>query len=250
MRQLIAGNWKMNGTSVSLGEIEAVCETVAAKPPACDVLICPPATLVARAAAQANGRIAIGGQDCHAQVSGAFTGDVSAEMLKDAGASAVIVGHSERRQYHGETDAMVMAKAQAAWRAGLIAIICIGETERQRLDGHALHICGGQIDNSVPDGLTASNTAIAYEPVWAIGTGRTPTSAEIAEVHDHIRACLIKRFGKEEGAAVRILYGGSMKPSNAAEILAISNVGGGLIGGASLKAQDFGAIFNASSGNP
>jgi triosephosphate isomerase len=248
MRQLIAGNWKMNGTGASLAEIETVCETVAAKPPACDVLICPPATLVARAAAQAGGRIAIGGQDCHAQVSGAFTGDVSAEMLKDAGASAVIVGHSERRQYHGETDAIVLAKAQAAWRAGLLAIVCIGETERQRLDGHALHICGGQIDNSVPDGLTASNTAIAYEPVWAIGTGRTPTSAEIAEVHDHIRTCLTKRFGKEEGAATRILYGGSMKPSNAAEILAISNVGGGLIGGASLKAQDFAAIFNASSG--
>jgi triosephosphate isomerase len=248
MRQLIAGNWKMNGTGASLAEIEAVCETVAAKPPACDVLICPPATLLARAAVQARGRIAIGGQDCHAQVSGAFTGDVSAEMLKEAGASAVIVGHSERRQYHGETDAIVLAKAQAAWRAGLLAIVCIGETERQRLDGHALHICGGQIDNSVPDGLTASNTAIAYEPVWAIGTGRTPTSAEIAEVHDHIRTCLTKRFGKEDGAATRILYGGSMKPSNAAEILAISNVGGGLIGGASLKAQDFAAIFNASSG--
>lgn len=250
MRQLIAGNWKMNGTSAALGEIEAVCEMVTARPPACDVLICPPATLIARAAAQAKGRIAIGGQDCHAQVSGAFTGDISAEMLKDAGASAVIVGHSERRQYHGETDAMVMAKAQAAWRAGLMAIICIGETEAQRLAGHALHICSGQIDNSVPDKLTASNTAIAYEPVWAIGTGRTPTSAEIAEVHDHIRTCLTKRFGKEEGAATRILYGGSMKPSNAAEILAISNVGGGLIGGASLKAQDFGAIFNASSANP
>jgi triosephosphate isomerase len=250
MRQLIAGNWKMNGTSASLGEIEAVCEMVAARSPACDVLICPPATLIARAATQAKGRIAIGGQDCHAQVSGAFTGDISAEMLKDAGASAVIVGHSERRQYHGETDAMVMAKAQAAWRAGLMAIICIGETEAQRVAGHALHICSGQIDNSVPDGLTASNTAIAYEPVWAIGTGRTPTSAEIAEVHDHIRTCLTKRFGKEEGAATRILYGGSMKPSNAAEILAISNVGGGLIGGASLKAQDFGAIFNASSANP
>ncbi|MBS0276625.1 MAG: triose-phosphate isomerase [Proteobacteria bacterium] len=250
MRQLIAGNWKMNGTSAALGEIEAVCEMVTARPPACDVLICPPATLIARAAAQAKGRIAIGGQDCHAQVSGAFTGDISAEMLKDAGASAVIVGHSERRQYHGETDAMVMAKAQAAWRAGLMAIICIGETEAQRVAGHALHICSGQIDNSVPDGLTASNTAIAYEPVWAIGTGRTPTSQEIAEVHDHIRTCLTKRFGKGEGAATRILYGGSMKPSNAAEILAISNVGGGLIGGASLKAQDFGAIFNASSANP
>lgn len=248
MRQLIAGNWKMNGTSASLGEIESVCEMVTAKPPACDVLICPPATLVARAAAQAKGRIAIGGQDCHAEISGAFTGDISAEMLKDAGASAVIVGHSERRQYHGETDAIVLKKAQAAWRAGLMAIICIGETEEQRVSGHALHICGGQIDNCTPLGLTASNTAIAYEPVWAIGTGRTPTLAEIAEVHDHIRACLTKRFGKE-GQATRILYGGSMKPSNAAEILAIGNVGGGLIGGASLKASDFHAIFTASSRN-
>jgi triosephosphate isomerase len=249
MRQLIAGNWKMNGTSASLGEIESVCEMVAAKPPGCDVLICPPATLIAQAAAKAKGRIAIGGQDCHTEISGAFTGDISAEMLKDAGASAVIVGHSERRQYHGETDAIVLKKAQAAWRAGLMAIICIGETEQQRRDGHALHICGGQIDNSVPEGLAASTTAIAYEPVWAIGTGRTPTVAEIAEVHDHIRACLLKRFGKE-GQSTRILYGGSMKPANAAEILAIGNVGGGLIGGASLKASDFSAIFTASSRNP
>jgi triosephosphate isomerase len=248
MRQLIAGNWKMNGTSASLAEIESVCAMVTAKPPACDVLICPPATLVARAAEKAKGRIAIGGQDCHTEISGAFTGDISAEMLKDAGATAVIVGHSERRQYHGETDEIVHKKAMAAWRAGLMAIICIGETEQQRLDGHALNICGGQIDKCTPQALTASNTAIAYEPVWAIGTGRTPTLAEIAEVHDHIRACLTKRFGKE-GQATRILYGGSMKPSNAAEILAIDNVGGGLIGGASLKASDFSAIFTASSRN-
>lgn len=248
MRQLIAGNWKMNGTSASLAEIEAVCGMVSTKPPACDVLICPPATLIAQAAHQARGRIAIGGQNCHSEISGAFTGDVSAEMLKDAGASAVIVGHSERRQYHGETDAIVGAKAKAAWRAGLIAIVCIGETEQQRLDGHALHTCGNQINESVPDGMTAATTVVAYEPVWAIGTGRTPTSAEIAEVHDHIRTCLTKRFGAE-GNATRILYGGSMKPANAAEILAISNVGGGLIGGASLKASDFSAIFNASSRN-
>jgi triosephosphate isomerase len=248
MRQLIAGNWKMNGTSASLAEIEAVCAMVSAKPPACDVLICPPATLIAQAAHRARGRIAIGGQNCHSEISGAFTGDVSAEMLKDAGASAVIVGHSERRQYHGETDAIVGAKAKAAWRAGLIAIVCIGETEQQRLDGHALHTCGNQINESVPDGMTAATTVVAYEPVWAIGTGRTPTNAEIAEVHDHIRTCLTKRFGAE-GNATRILYGGSMKPANAAEILGISNVGGGLIGGASLKASDFSAIFNASSRN-
>jgi triosephosphate isomerase (TIM) len=246
MRQLIAGNWKMNGTGASLAEIEAVAAMVASNPPACEVLICPPATLVARAALQAAGRIAIGGQDCHAEPSGAFTGDISAEMLKDAGASAVIVGHSERRQYHGETDAMVMAKAKAAWRAGLTAIVCIGETEAQRQDGHALNVCGNQIDASVPDGMLAAKTVIAYEPIWAIGTGRTPTSADIADVHNHIRVCLVKRFGTE-GEKTRILYGGSMKPANAAEILGIANVGGGLIGGASLKAADFSAIFKASS---
>ena len=248
MRQLIAGNWKMNGTSASLAEIETVCEMVAADPPNSDVLICPPATLIAQAAWKAKGRIAIGGQNCHSEISGAFTGDISAEMLKDAGASAVIVGHSERRQYHGETDAIVGQKARAAWRAGLTAIVCIGESEQQRLAGHALNTCGSQINESVPDGMTAARTVIAYEPIWAIGTGRTPTNDEIAEVHDHIRACLTKRFGIE-GQNTRILYGGSMKPSNAAEILRLSNVGGGLIGGASLKASDFGAIFRASSRN-
>ncbi|HWA29833.1 MAG TPA: triose-phosphate isomerase [Rhizomicrobium sp.] len=246
MRQLIAGNWKMNGIGASLAEIEAVAKMVADTPPVRDVLICPPATLISRAVTQAKGRLPIGGQDCHAEASGAFTGDISAEMLKDAGASAVIVGHSERRQYHGETDAIVAAKTKAAWRAGLLAIICIGETETQRQTGHALSVCGNQIDASIPEGLTASTAAIAYEPVWAIGTGRTPTLAEIAEVHAHIRACLVKRFGTE-GGKTRILYGGSMKPSNAAEILALENVGGGLIGGASLKAADFSAIFSASS---
>ncbi|MGN6515742.1 MAG: triose-phosphate isomerase [Rhizomicrobium sp.] len=246
MRQLIAGNWKMNGTTASLAEVEAVAAMVAGDPPPCDVLICPPATLIAKAVAQARGRIPIGGQDCHAEPSGAFTGDISAEMLKDAGASAVIVGHSERRQYHGETDAIVSVKAKAAWRAGLAAIICIGETEAQRQDGHALNVCGEQIDASVPDGLTAANTSIAYEPIWAIGTGRTPTKTEVAEVHAHIRACLVRRFGKD-GQTTRILYGGSMKPANAAEILAIANVGGGLIGGASLKAAEFSAIFKACS---
>ena len=244
MRQLIAGNWKMNGTSASLGELESVCAIVSAEPPSCDVLICPPATLIAQAAAKTKGRIGIGGQDCHAEACGAFTGDVSAEMIKDAGGSHVIVGHSERRHYHGETDAMVGAKAKAAWRAGLVAIVCIGETEKQRLDGHALHTCGRQIKESVPEGATAANTVVAYEPVWAIGTGRTPTSAEIVEVHNHIRACLIKRFGAD-GERIGILYGGSMKPANAAEILALENVGGGLIGGASLKAADFSAIFKA-----
>jgi triosephosphate isomerase len=242
MRQLIAGNWKMNGTGASLAEVEAVARVMADRPPVCDVLICPPATLIARAALAAKGRVAMGAQDCHAEISGAFTGDISAEMLKDAGASAVIVGHSERRQYHGETDAQVAAKAKAAWRTGLLAIICIGETEGERLDGRALHVCSKQLAGSVPQGMSAQNTAIAYEPVWAIGTGRTPTNDEIAQVHGHIRDELKRCFGAE-GETVRILYGGSVKPSNAKEILALDHVGGALVGGASLKAADFSAIF-------
>ena len=244
MRHLIAGNWKMNGIAASLAEIEKVCGLVAAENPNADILICPPATLVAQAASQAKGRIAIGGQNCHKDISGAFTGDISAEMLKDAGGSAVIVGHSERRQYHAETDAMVADKARAAWRAGLIAIICIGESEGEREAGKALHVCGNQLAGSVPDGTTAENTAIAYEPIWAIGTGKTPTIADIAETHAHIRKCLTDRFGAGANA-VRILYGGSVKPSNAAEILEVPNVGGALVGGASLKASDFHAIFGA-----
>lgn len=246
MRPLIAGNWKMNGTSASLAQIEKVAAAVKANPPAADVLICPPATLIERAAKTAAGRIAIGGQDCHAEISGAFTGDVSAEMLKDAGASAVIVGHSERRQYHHETDAMVAAKAKAAWRAGLFAIICIGESEEQRAADKALHICSAQIAASVPEGATGANTAVAYEPIWAIGTGKTASSADIAQMHAHIRQSLIKTLG-EVGTTIRILYGGSMKPSNAAEILAIRDVAGGLIGGASLRSEDFEAIFSVVS---
>ncbi len=244
MRHLIAGNWKMNGLAVSLAEIEKVCGLVTTENPNADILICPPATLVAQAASQAKGRIAIGGQNCHKDISGAFTGDISAEMLKDAGGSAVIVGHSERRQYHAETDAMVADKAKAAWRAGITAIICIGESEAEREAGKALHVCGKQLAGSVPGGMTAENTAIAYEPIWAIGTGKTPTVADIAETHAHIRKCLVERFGAGANA-VRILYGGSVKPSNAAEILEVPNVGGALVGGASLKASDFHAIFGA-----
>ena len=237
MRQLIAGNWKMNGLAASLAELEALARGLGAA--SCDVLICPPATLIARAAVTAKGSaIAIGGQDCHAEASGAFTGDVSAEMLCDAGASAVIVGHSERRQYHGETDATVAAKAKAAWRAGLIAVICIGETQSQRDAGRAYDICKSQLAGSVPPGATAQNTAIAYEPVWAIGTGKTPTTPEIAQMHAHIKACL--------PAPLRILYGGSVKPSNAVEILGLADVGGALVGGASLKAADFLTIVSAS----
>jgi len=242
MRQLIAGNWKMNGTRESLRELADLRVALAAKPPRADVLICPPATLLSRALASVAHEFEIGGQDCHAEPSGAFTGDISAEMLKDAGASAVIVGHSERRQYHGETDAQVSAKARAAWRAGLLAIICIGETQGERDAGKALHICASQIAASLPDGATAATVAVAYEPIWAIGTGRTPTSADIAEVHALIRERLVARFGAE-GQGMRILYGGSMKPSNAAEILTLQNVDGGLIGGASLKAVDFLAII-------
>ncbi len=241
MTQLIAGNWKMHGQSAALAELEALRAGLAPSGP--DILICPPATLLSRAAALTTGSpIALGGQDCHAELSGAFTGDISAEMLRDAGASAVIVGHSERRQVHQESDAEIAAKAQATWRAGLSAIICIGETEAQRVAGEALQICTSQLAGSIPKGLTAQNTAIAYEPIWAIGTGRTPTLADINEVHAHIRAELTRRFG-EDGAKTRILYGGSVKPSNAAEILALPDVGGALVGGASLKASDFLAII-------
>ena len=240
MRQLIAGNWKMNGLGQdAMGEIEALRAGLAANPPHADVLVCPPATLIARVHWAARGAFPFGGQDCHAQASGAFTGDVSAEMLKDAGASWVIVGHSERRQYHHESDADVAAKAKAAWRAGLTAIICIGETEKERMDGQALDVVSCQLSGSVPGGATPQNAVIAYEPIWAIGTGKTPTSAEIAQVHAHIR--------KIVGAGTRILYGGSVKPSNAKEILGLDNVDGALVGGASLKAQDFLALIAAAA---
>jgi triosephosphate isomerase len=242
MRSLVAGNWKMNGLAAALGELGALKDGLAANPPSCDVLVCPPATLIAQAAWKVQGAFALGGQDCHAKPSGAFTGDVSAEMLKDAGASYVIVGHSERRQYHGESDAEIAAKAQGAWRAGLKAIICIGETEAQREAGAQNGICSGQLDGSVPDGATAENIAVAYEPVWAIGTGKTPTSADIAAMHAHIRTCLVRRLG-EAGKGVAILYGGSVKPDNCGNILNLPEVGGALVGGASLKAVDFLAII-------
>jgi triosephosphate isomerase len=243
VRQLVAGNWKMNGLGADLAELEALRAAVADS--RCEVMICPPATLLSRAVAAAQGVFAIGGQNCHAQSSGAFTGDLSAEMLKDCGASAVIVGHSERRQYHGESDADVAAKARGAWRAGLSAIICIGETDGEREAGKANHICRGQITGSVPAGANPLNTAIAYEPVWAIGTGKTPTDADIAAMHAHIRDCLVRQLGAP-GAGIRILYGGSVKPSNAAQILALPEVGGALVGGASLKASDFLQIIKAA----
>jgi len=244
MRPLIAGNWKMHGTGPQLGEIAAIAAGVRATAPTADILICPPSTLITRAVQAAAGQIAIGGQTCASEVSGAFTGDVSAEMLKDAGATWVIVGHSERRQHHGETDSMVAAKAKAAWRAGLLAIICIGETDAQRRAGNALTVCTDQIAGSVPEGITAVGNAIGYEPLWAIGTGHTPSLAEIGQMHLHIRQCLVARWGAH-GRDVRILYGGSVNATNAHAVLAVPEVGGALVGGASLKATDFEAIISA-----
>jgi len=245
MRPLIAGNWKMNGLASSLAELEALKRGLAAVPPRGEVLICPPFTLLADAVRAAGGAFAIGGQDCRAQAHGAFTGDISAEMLKDAGAAAVIVGHSERRQYHGESSAQISAKAEAAWRAGLLAIICIGEKEAERNAGREFDICSDQLQGSVPLGATAANTAIAYEPIWAIGTGKTATARDIAAMHAFIRAGLTEELGGE-GERIRILYGGSVKPDNAAEILATAEVGGALVGGASLQAADFLKIIAAA----
>ncbi|MBC8978805.1 triose-phosphate isomerase [Pseudomonas lurida] len=249
IRPLIVGNWKMNGLAEQLSEIEAMAVSVKATLPSLDALICLPATLIAQAVFTANGRIAIGGEDCSAEICGPFTGDISAEMLIDAGARAVIVGHSERRQQHGEMDAVVAAKAQAARRAGLLAIICIGETHTQRLAGKALSVCATQIAGSVPEDMTASNTVIGYEPLWAIGSGQVPTQSQIMEMHAHIRACLTQRLGAE-GQTLRILYGGSVKPSSAEAILRLPQVGGVLVGGASLNAADFLAICRAAPVGP
>ena len=243
-RKVAAGNWKMNGLKASIAEIEDL--KTSTKGATCDVIICQPATLVA-ALANVSGDIIIGGQDCHWNETGAHTGNISAEMLKDAGAGAVILGHSERRADHGETNAEVNKKTMAAWRAGLQAIVCVGETEAQRDAGETLDIIGGQLDGSAPDGTTAENTIVAYEPVWAIGTGRTPTLDEVAEVHDFLRGKLVARFGDKIGNGVRLLYGGSVKPTNASEIFAVSNVDGGLVGGASLKASDFSGIVAAAN---
>ena len=245
MRALLAGNWKMFGLSANLSEIEAVGRTLKESPVQADVVVCPPATLIAAAAKTAAGTgLAIGGQDCHALASGAFTGDVSAEMLKDAGARFVILGHSERRQYHGETDTTVATKANGARRAGLTAILCVGESEAERDDGRARDVVERQLSGSIPADAEPRHLVIAYEPVWAIGTGRTPTPAQIAEMHGFIRAQLFARFGAE-AADMRILYGGSVKPANAGEILSLNDVNGALVGGASLKAADFLAIIRA-----
>lgn len=245
MKKLAAGNWKMNGSTAALAEVGALLDAHPA--PNCEMLLCPPATLIAQMAWAAKGKaLHVGGQDCHPKTSGAHTGDISAAMLVDAGASHVILGHSERRADHGETDALVRTKAETAVAAGLIAIVCVGETEAQRDAGTTLDIIGTQLSGSVPDAITSANLVIAYEPVWAIGTGRTPTLAEIAEVHAFIRARLTDRFGAAANE-MRLLYGGSVKPSNATEIFAVPHVDGALVGGASLKAADFGAIVAALS---
>jgi triosephosphate isomerase (TIM) len=245
MRKLCAGNWKMNGLK---GDALALVRDLAARakggPLACDLLICPPATLLAEvAAALAGSVIAVGGQDCHAEDKGAHTGDVSAPMLKDAGCTYVIVGHSERRADHGESDAMVRAKGEAGRRAGLAVIVCIGETLAERDAGRELEVVARQIDGSLPPGLDPGDFAVAYEPIWAIGTGRTPTVAQVTEMHGHIRRALAAKT--RDPASVRILYGGSVKPENAVAMMAAGDVDGALVGGASLVAADFWAIARA-----
>ncbi len=238
-RPLVAGNWKMNGLRASASELDKIVAG-ARELAHVDLMVCPPATLLASFAARVRGSgVAIGAQDCHALAAGAYTGDISAEMLKDAGAQAVIVGHSERRHYHGETDAAVREKAIAARRAGLFAIVCIGETRAQRDAGHARTAVLSQLDGSSPDG--ADHVVVAYEPVWAIGSGLTPTAHDVAGMHAVIRERLCSRYG-EKGQGVRILYGGSVKPASAKDLMAVDNVDGALVGGASLKAEEFLAI--------
>ena len=242
-RPLVAGNWKMNGTKASLAEFKAICAEVAAgRGGKAEILVCPPVTLLAAAAAI--GGLAVGAQDCHTGISGAHTGDISAAMLADAGASYVILGHSERRADHGESDALVRAKAHAALAAGLKPIVCVGETKAQREAGEAEAIVGGQLSGSLEAAMAAGSLVVAYEPVWAIGTGLTPTTADVAAMHGFIRRRLVETFA-EAGRGVRILYGGSVKPGNAAELMAVPDVDGALVGGASLKAADFMGIAAA-----
>ncbi|MDF2688505.1 MAG: triose-phosphate isomerase [Microvirga sp.] len=249
-RPLVAGNWKMNGLRTSARVLEEIhagyTPGLKAK---VELAVCPPATLIGHCAqASVGSRVAIGGQDCHAKESGAFTGDLSAEMLADAGATYVIVGHSERRQYHKEKDQDVCAKAVAAHRAGLTAIVCVGETREEREAGKALAVVKKQLRGSIPVDSNSQNLVVAYEPVWAIGTGLTPTAADVAEVHAAIRDELRRLVGKADAPKVRILYGGSVKPSNAAELMAVENVNGALVGGASLVAADFLGIAGAYLG--
>jgi len=245
--KMIVGNWKMNGVSAALAQAEAIRDAVGTTGQGCRVVLCPPATLIERMqSALAGSGVAVGGQDCHEKPAGAFTGSVSAEMLVDAGATVVILGHSERRAAFGETDADVSAKVEAAVAAGLEPIVCIGETLQQREAGDAIAVVSGQVVGSLPSSLAERDFAVAYEPVWAIGTGLTPTLDQIAEVHAAVRAAIVAKLG--DGARTApILYGGSVKPENARDILATAEVGGALVGGASLKAEDFMPIVNAAA---
>ncbi|MCK0139107.1 triose-phosphate isomerase [Aliiroseovarius sp. F47248L] len=242
-RKLAAGNWKMNGTSANLDELDALA--LAHPTPGCDILICPPATLISRASSATPTQIAVGGQDCHKNETGAHTGDISANMLVDAGASYVILGHSERREDYEESNTDVRDKVLAALSAGLKTIVCVGESLSEREANNTLDIIGGQLAGSIPDVVTGESLVVAYEPIWAIGTGKVPTLDQIGEVHDFIRSRLERRFGAGVGRSTRILYGGSVKPANAAEIFAVSNVDGALVGGASLSAKDFSPIITA-----
>lgn len=244
-RKLIAGNWKMNGLTADAEALaRGLGQRYAAANPGFDMLICPPAPMIGVAGSAIAGTgIMLGGQDCHGEASGAHTGDVAAEMLADLGCSHVLVGHSERRQNHGETDGQVQAKALAAHRAGLVAVICIGETLEERDAGETLAVCSRQIAGSIPAAAAADTIVVAYEPVWAIGTGRTPTVQDVAETHAHIRGTLSARLAGAD--AIRILYGGSVKPGNAAELMAVPNVDGALVGGASLSVEDFWGIGQA-----
>ncbi|MCC6920963.1 MAG: triose-phosphate isomerase [Alphaproteobacteria bacterium] len=245
-RPLVAGNWKMNGLFAAGAEVESLVNRVRASAPAADVLICPPATLIRPfAAAWGQRGVAFGGQDCHHADEGAFTGDISAAMIRDAGGDYVIVGHSERRSYYGETDQVVSHKAAAAHRAGIVSIVCVGETLAEREAGRAIDVVSQQVDFSLPTLSNAGNTVLAYEPVWAIGTGKTPSTDDIVAMHHAVRTRLTARFGAAEGNRMRILYGGSVKPANAREILALADVDGALVGGASLLARDFDAILDA-----
>jgi triosephosphate isomerase len=244
-KKMAAGNWKMNGMAESLDEITALAALH--QKPTVDILICPPATLLARAA-EIEGALKLGGQDCHEMNSGAHTGDISAPMLADAGAEYVIVGHSERRTDHNESSATVRAKTNAAWHTGLTAVVCIGETLAQREAGETNDVLAAQLTASIPQGANGVNTVVAYEPVWAIGTGKTPSLDEIADAHGFIRAHLASRHGQTAANGIRILYGGSVKPDNAEEIFELDNVDGALVGGASLKAEDFTIIVTALEG--
>jgi triosephosphate isomerase (TIM) len=246
-RPLVVGNWKMNGLRKSGSELLRILEDCVRLPRHVDLVVCPPATLIAQFAGLVRGsRVRIGGQDCHPEPAGAYTGDIAAEMLADAGAVLAILGHSERRSYHKETDAQVRVKTLAAWRAGMAAIVCIGETRQEREGRQTLDVVARQLAGSLPEGARGENLVIAYEPVWAIGTGLTPTPADVAEVHNLIRRKLVERY-RGAGETMRILYGGSVKPANAKELMTVENVDGALVGGASLDPDDFMRIVLAAA---